>query len=1268
MSGEGDAGGPGQGDRLARSLRHYQDKLLQVTQKNRSVLLRRVSKKHSFDLMQAESLKKGTAARVLSKAVKNIGAAINDKADPGESHNILPDSLSGDDADVARAHLLTLYRNMEQVEEETGQQVGYLGFPFLQGRPAPGFYVRGPLVLFPISLARKSKSGGSGWILGLEDKRPILNGALVAALRKKGGHQLARDYEERFEDLLEDAAKRRDDPVGHFLGRLSEWVWGALGIDAKVGPQGAAVGKLSKDDTDGAEPGPLRIECNAVVGSFPQADNEIYKDYGALAEMEGELGSGMVGELLDAAADDEEGGDVGDAGASEADDVDIDGTPDGEMNAVLESDSSQDQVILGSKRSDMIVVRGPPGTGKSQVIVNLVADALAAGQRVLVVCQKRAALEVVRQRLGKVGLDRYAVFLGKELDDRAKMYTQLSGIIDSAPPESSDPRESLADISGRIDECVGYLAGLGAALKKEHFGGATAHALYTRADPGYRPSLDMAAALPGLTWDALGQIARRVAEAEGSYKRFEDPSHPWHGRRSFAELGIRDRSDLDSELGRVAELAPGCTLARGPEEQRELLSQFEAYAGSGGLLGGMKKRGPAKAIAAILGADGVDDAFVSSRMEGVRRGAELWDGLAPLLGRLGDGAAERLRAAASDPAALGRRLSDMRVALAEFDAMQELDKKKAEWDTGMLGLLARARDAFGPGADWAECIRQEAYAHWLHAIENESPVLKGDPASRYAARRDDLARLMEQKRAAVVEKIRHDIEGVIRPAEMYGRGRTAGQKRWRDFAAELKKKRRSKPVRRMFEEYGEEMFRVAPCWLASPESVSRVFPLRRGLFDLVIVDEASQLAVERSIPFLYRAGRAVVAGDEKQLPPFDLFRVSDSDEDADEDIADERSLLDLAARKYETYVLQWHYRSRYQDLIDFSNHAFYEGMLRVAPNASTDPSHPPIRWIECTGMWENRKNLPEAERAVDEVMEVWRGAQDGGRPPSVGVITFNEGQKEAVQDAIDRRLESDPGFRAAHAEAHEGRGTDERLFVKNIENVQGDERDVIIFSVGYAKDREGRFSNLFGSLSKKGGENRLNVAVTRAKEAMAIVCSADLGDIKDTATNDGPRRLKQFLRYAMATGAGDRKGQEEVLSTLNPAMGRDGEDRTDMYDSEFERMVCERLRAGGHKVDTQVGFSGYRIDLAVVDPDDKGRYLLGIECDGAAFHSARSVRERDVMRQKFLEGKGWVMERVWSRNWWRNPDAEVRRLEARIHELSGGEAGLQHGVHRQRTP
>ena len=473
--------------------------------------------------------------------------------------------------------------------------------------------------------------------------------------------------------------------------------------------------------------------------------------------------------------------------------------------------------------------------------------------------------------------------------------------------------------------------------------------------------------------------------------------------------------------------------------------------------------------------------------------------------------------------------------------------------------------------------------------------------------------------------------------------------KWKDFRKELKRKRKVKPIRRLFHEYPEEFLDVAPCWLASPESVSKVFPLQQDLFDLVIVDEASQLAVERAIPFLYRAASVVVAGDEKQMPPYDLFQLQETDdEDEEYDESSEKSLLDRLQLTHEPIQLSWHYRSRHQELIDFSNHAFYDGKLQIAPNRIIKPGHPPIRYKNCNGVWQDRQNFQEADVVLDEIHDIWKSAKPGNIP-SIGIVTFNDQQRDLIQDQFEKRRERDDEFNEMYLDAIEGKDIDERPFFKNIENVQGDERDIIIFSVGYAKDSDGKFSNMFGSLNKKGGENRLNVAITRAKQQMIVICSIEPTEIKKPSKNLGPVRFRQFLEYAKAISEESQDARDEVIGKLESSTRV--QDENLVFESPFETQVYEALRAKGYEVNMQIGVSGYRIDLGIVDPNDPTRYILGVECDGAQFHSAKSVKERDVMRQKFLESKGWSIMRIWSRHWWKNPTREVEKIVSKVDKL-----------------
>jgi very-short-patch-repair endonuclease len=620
-----------------------------------------------------------------------------------------------------------------------------------------------------------------------------------------------------------------------------------------------------------------------------------------------------------------------------------------------------------------------------------------------------------------------------------------------------------------------------------------------------------------------------------------------------------------------------------------------------------------------------------------------------------------------------QRLATMKQALVNFDQIQEYDIKKASLSALQRELLEICKSRLVDKTGWDEILRQEIYIHWIDLIERENHVLRNQPFETYLENRRRLSEALKEHRRLVIQQIAEEIESRIVKPGITGRGRRSYRPEflmWSKLADDLDKKRRVLPVRKLIDKYESIIFNVAPCWLASPEAVASIFPLKRNLFDFIIFDEASQSAVERSLTSLYRGSRIIIMGDEKQLRPFDLFQTRDEGEDEDaEGLLDDtmlsESLLVLAKRIYGYRYLAWHYRSKYQELIDFSNHAFYDGHLQVAPNVLRSATVASMRWIRCeNGLWENRQNIPEAMLVVEEIKKILLKNQSEGSFRSIGVITFNDSQRLAILDEIDRRRQKDLEFDELFdaAENPESNRLDDKPFVKNIENVQGDERGIIIFSVGYAKDSEGNLRMGFGTLNQEGGENRLNVAITRARQEIVIVCSIDPEDLRtDNAKNNGPKRLKDYLQYTKFISERRSEGAENILLTLNGRFfqnqetkdrgGSDISSSTLFLESSFEEIIYERLQSLGYSVDKKVGYSGYKIDLAVVHPDDPSRYILAIECDSEAFYSAKSTRERDVMRQEFLESRGWAVERIWSRSWWKNPGRELERIKQKIEEL-----------------
>ncbi|MEJ2003696.1 MAG: DEAD/DEAH box helicase, partial [Cyclobacteriaceae bacterium] len=329
---------------------------------------------------------------------------------------------------------------------------------------------------------------------------------------------------------------------------------------------------------------------------------------------------------------------------------------------------------------------------------------------------------------------------------------------------------------------------------------------------------------------------------------------------------------------------------------------------------------------------------------------------------------------------------------------------------------------------------------------------------------------------------------------------------YRDLYHQVTKKRRIWPLRRVISEFQDELFDLMPCWLASPESVSSLFPMR-PFFDLVIFDEASQCFVEKGIPAMYRGRQLVVAGDDKQLRPNDLYQVRFEGETNDIVELEIDSLLELASKHLMQVHLKGHYRSQSLDLIDFSNRYFYNGNLSLLPEFNVvNNGEPAIEYRKVDGTWSKNINEVEASEVTSILIELIRS----GSEKEVGVVTFNATQREFIQDMVDDEL------------MKSGLLWPDSWFIKNIENVQGDEKDLIIFSVGYAPGKGGRMSLKFGSLNVPNGENRLNVAVTRARERIILVSSILPQQLKTERTrNEGPKLLKKYLEYAWEVSQGN---------------------------------------------------------------------------------------------------------------------------------------------------
>ena len=460
---------------------------------------------------------------------------------------------------------------------------------------------------------------------------------------------------------------------------------------------------------------------------------------------------------------------------------------------------------------------------------------------------------------------------------------------------------------------------------------------------------------------------------------------------------------------------------------------------------------------------------------------------------------------------------------------------------------------------------------------------------------------------------------------------------------EMNKKRNNLAVRKLMEKAGKAIHELKPVFLMSPMSIAQFIAPGTMTFDLVLIDEASQVKPEDALGAIARSRQVVVVGDAKQLPPTNFFNRLTDDSDYEEPLDDDgayllndvESILGLCDGVFQSRsMLRWHYRSQHPGLIAVSNRNFYDGKLLLPPSVLRanyadgfgisfikSPQNGYIR-----GGSEGGRNILEAELIAKEVISFAKSNPD----KSLGVAAFSVTQRDCIRDLIDAERLKNPEAEAFFSESRQ-----EPFFVKNLESIQGDERDVIFISVGYGRSGDGRLTQTFGPLAAEGGECRLNVLISRAKQRCTVFSSITSEDIKNSSGKIGVSAFKEFLQFA-------EKGYFDV--PLNTDKG---------FDSDFEESVALFLEQHGYKVQPQVGMSGFFIDIGVINPNNEAKFYCGIECDGATYHSSRSARDRDRLRQEILESRGWNIYRIWSTDWFHRRQSQETKLLDYLSSLTG---------------
>jgi len=1131
--------------------------------------------------------------------------------------------------------------------EDRGLETLYLAYGMASwpanddGRPPTA-----PILLVPIELELRGREGRQ---INVRRKGDVQVNLVLLHFLEQAGCRL------QPEDLF-DAAKVGDDfEPNEVLGRLAHSAAGVKG---------------------------LTTSPRMILGNFSFQKMALVKD---LREREDQF---AAHDLIAAIAGDIDAREKAVARRSDSSlTIDLDEVPANDEHVVRDADASQQRAIVATLSGRDGIIDGPPGTGKSQTIANLIACLAARGRRVLFVAEKRAALEVVQRRLDEVGLAHLTLDLhGADLT-RARVMASfaesLKHLRTIGPVDPAVIHRDFEDRRARLNEHVRRMTArrppsqLSAYEIQVRLLAIPAEARMTTR--WRRPDIDT------LTADVAERIRLRLTEAAGFETLFlrSDPS-PWTGAElttaqiveevveraerlahrhwpSFA-AALRDAVQK-AGLPYPTSLSDAVSAKQLLEDVAATLDLYSPTVYEFDLDEASRVLAPAaKGFWSAATAWCRDAAFRAWRrqLRSVRRARRA---AGKVLYEEACQAAEQKKRWMTRASQLPTSMPDLTTLRSTFGAVVEelppltRQLRKSDLDQWPLERLGQffdslADDTVTPyrlpalctierdlteqrATPFVEELRGERLPttlwcpgfdfSWLASCYDrarlEDPALAGFNGVVHDRFVQDFIRLdCERLQLAAMRVNREHAERAVAAMNSHP-AQTAIVER------EAAKRARHLPVRRLLAEAPDVLTALRPCWMASPLSVSQLVSADRRYFDVVIFDEASQVLPEDAVCSILRADQTIVAGDPRQLPPTPFFAAGGED---DEEATDTftpvgfESVLDLMSGFLQSpWTLTWHYRSKDEALIAFSNAHIYDWQLITFPGCGGQTS---VRLEAIEPLPDHDDRMGSAANEVRRVVEliVAHAAQCPNQ--SLGVIALGLPHarriEAALEDALRHRSDLDAFFAVGSGPS------DRRFFLKNLERVQGDEADAIILTLGVAKDRTGRVDlRQFGPLNGPHGTRRLNVAITRARRRMVLVSSISHWDLDPARASDGVKLVRHYLEYTASGGARLAKDSATTVEV-----------------NAFERSVLDALRSKGIDAEPQWGVSGYRIDLAARHPRRPGRFVLAVECDGASYHSAPTARDRDRLRQQHLEALGWRFHRIWSTDWFLRRDEELSRL------------------------
>lgn len=1242
---------------------YYKNRLVEIGGGNKCLYLKKVVRRGAYDIGRIFSGRenkiselvdtlwhgKKTTFTLLSEneaedIAENIISADGESAeDEGDEPAKAPKRSRGSDkmklleAEVAK--IKEIKREIEEIMRETGRYELYIGYPFVFGSISQGAQralIKAPLLLFPVRIDIPDDRTVE---ISLSDAEKIkLNPALIFAYAQSKKVDIE-SLEMEFDDM---SGFKNIKQVVDYLNHAKIKV--EYTTSKNIYPY-----SRFKEPEDGAD---LSLRYAALLARFPLS-NSIYNDY-ALLERKN-LTNDAIDELL--RTNKKKGFKLFEKiralGLKKAARSDKKKTFTAKNSYTVKMlDYAQSEVVKKVDEMGNMVIYGPPGTGKSQTIVNIITDAIVKNKRILVVSQKKAALDVVYSRLGN--LNSAAMYINDEAKEKKsfyeRCYTQHKHVVHGRKADISIPQAEYDELESKIRTEEQTLEDIYHLLNDKRPFGLSLTEMYSSSYMLSKNTAEYASYLSMLDYPELMALRyKELSDALFNIKA-KDLAEMYH---EFAVA--KSKNPLieymlpDIEMRTLAEVKE---LIEAAEKTRKAKFNFAKYPYIRQVLAHYTRLDDERNFKSIVKLEARLEANAGNTEATEEKIAQSFNETLRAISKYTEkyGCLERIMSKDGYFTVIDYLLRGnntyIKLAIEAIDnyiSLRDVTNLFRSMDKNIVAVLDFAYSSTKSEKEYEALIDKVMLLRIYHELTVAEEECK-ESLAKILDFQNITSRIYKLKEAqlAVSEKL-CALKSSSDYREFYSSAENA-----KDYLYQISKEQKFWSIRKMMEVYGNFIIKLFPCWLLSPENVSGLLPLTKNMFDIVIFDEASQVFIESTIPTIYRGKNIVVAGDSKQLRPSATFmkRYMGTDPETLDDYSvqaalEVESLLDLAVSRYNSANLTYHYRSKNQELIDFSNCAFYSSKLQIAPNISANKSNRPIIRYKVDGRWADRKNPVEAEKIVDILKDIFKTRKNN---ESIGIITFNSDQQTCIADAIEKEARNNASFRTKIANENQRTdgGEDTSLFIKNLENVQGDERDIIIFSIGYAPGESGKVYTNFGSLSAEGGENRLNVAITRAKSKIIVVTSIEPEDLKvENSKNLGPRLLRDYLAYTKAVSESNYDDVKSILSSLDPSDKPDEGPVTDLAPT--EEQLRQKLEEMGYSVHTRLGNKNNPISLAVYDKESD-KYLVGVVLDTDAFASSASSMERDVYKPKFLEARGWTLMRVWCRDFWLSPSKVVKAI------------------------